>query len=180
MVPGKQCFGSALVSIRIQIRILFFTSMRIHIRVPIQGAKPMRIHADPDPDPGQTLTSQKVGFWHENYWPISLFVDPDLHSQYWSGSRRAKSMRICRSGSETRLVSERFYMNMRLLYPVQRQEVERTGDLEHPQAPLCLVHRPEHKSHLRAGIQRLFFRAWIFKELLRNKLSLTLGGSEVL
>jgi hypothetical protein len=37
-----------------------FASMRIQIR--IQGAKPMRIHADPNPDPGQP--SQKVG--HEN------------------------------------------------------------------------------------------------------------------
>ncbi len=31
----------------------------------IQGAKPMRIHAGPDLDPGQTLLSQKVQFWHE-------------------------------------------------------------------------------------------------------------------
>jgi hypothetical protein len=68
------------------------------------------------------------------------------------------------------LVSEGYYMNVivHLLDPVQRQEVERAGDLEHSQAPLCLVHRPEHKSHLSAGSQYLFFRAWIFKELLHN------------
>ncbi len=46
IVPVKPCRGSALV----------FTSMRIRI----QGAKPMRIHADPDP--GQILASQKVDF----------------------------------------------------------------------------------------------------------------------
>jgi hypothetical protein len=67
-------------------------------------------------------------------------------------------------------------MNMNLLDPVQRQEVERAGDLEHPQAPLCLVHRPEQKSHLSASSQGLFFRAYIVKELLRDKkLSLILG-----
>ncbi len=62
---------------------------------------------------------------------------------------------------------------MRLLDPVQRQEVEWAGDLEHPQTPLCLVHGPEHKVHLSAGTQGLFFRAWILKELLHNNLSLT-------
>jgi hypothetical protein len=35
-----------------------FTSMRIRTK----GAKPVWIHADPDPDPGQTLPSRKVGF----------------------------------------------------------------------------------------------------------------------
>jgi hypothetical protein len=42
-------------------------SMQIRIR--IQGAKPMRIHVDPDPDldPGRTLMSQKVQFLHEEY-----------------------------------------------------------------------------------------------------------------
>ncbi len=44
ITPLKQRRGSALV----------FTSMRIRI----QGAKTMRIHADPDP--GQTLALQKV------------------------------------------------------------------------------------------------------------------------
>jgi hypothetical protein len=41
------------------------TSMQIRIR--IQGAKPMRIHADPDLDldPGRTLLSQKVEFLHK-------------------------------------------------------------------------------------------------------------------
>ncbi len=46
-----QLSGSALVSLRIRIRMLD------------PGAKPMRIHADPDP--GQTLKSQKVEFLHE-------------------------------------------------------------------------------------------------------------------
>jgi hypothetical protein len=32
---------------------------------PDQGAKPTRIHADPDP--GQTFKSQKVEFLHEKY-----------------------------------------------------------------------------------------------------------------
>jgi hypothetical protein len=32
----------------------------------IQEAKPMHIHADPVPDPGQTLLSQKVGFDMKN------------------------------------------------------------------------------------------------------------------
>ncbi len=39
-----------------------FISMRIQIR--IQGAKPMLIHVDPGPGPGQTLKSQKVEFSH--------------------------------------------------------------------------------------------------------------------
>jgi hypothetical protein len=36
----------------------------VPFQIRIQGAKPMRIHADPDP--GQTLPSQKVYFPHEN------------------------------------------------------------------------------------------------------------------
>jgi hypothetical protein len=44
-----------IVSTRIRIRL--FTSIRILIRIRIQGAKPMQIHADPDP--GQTLLSRK-------------------------------------------------------------------------------------------------------------------------
>ncbi len=45
LVRNFECCGSALISMRIR----------------IQGAKPMRIHADPDPDtyPSQTLKSQK-------------------------------------------------------------------------------------------------------------------------
>jgi hypothetical protein len=39
-----QCYGSALVSMRIWIQV----------------ATPMWIHGDPDPDPGQTVKSQKV------------------------------------------------------------------------------------------------------------------------
>jgi hypothetical protein len=47
---GFQCgFGS---------RSSFSISMRIRIR----GAKPKRIHADLDPDPGQTSKSQKLNF----------------------------------------------------------------------------------------------------------------------
>ncbi len=38
------------------------------IRIRIQVAKPMRIHADldPDPDSSQALKSQKIKFLHEN------------------------------------------------------------------------------------------------------------------
>jgi hypothetical protein len=51
------------VGIRIGwIRIQLFISMRIRI----QGAKQMRTHADPDPDPGQTLKSQKAEFFMKN------------------------------------------------------------------------------------------------------------------
>jgi hypothetical protein len=42
---------------------VFFISVRIQIRIRIQGAKPMRIHADLDPDLFQTLKSQKVEFF---------------------------------------------------------------------------------------------------------------------
>ncbi len=38
-----------------------------NFRVRIQRAKPMRIHAATDPDPGLTLRSLKVEFLHENY-----------------------------------------------------------------------------------------------------------------
>ncbi len=44
-----------------RIWIQLFVSMRIRI----QGAKPMRIHVDPDPD--QTFKSQKVEFLQEKY-----------------------------------------------------------------------------------------------------------------
>jgi hypothetical protein len=46
---------SVFVSMRIRIRL--FSSMQIRIRIQNQGAKSMQIHADPDP--GQTLLSQK-------------------------------------------------------------------------------------------------------------------------
>jgi len=56
-----QCCGSVLVSMRIRDQLL--TSVRIQIR--IQGAKPMRIHADPYT--GQNFTPQKVDFLNEKY-----------------------------------------------------------------------------------------------------------------
>ncbi len=62
------------------------------MRIRIQEAKPMRIQADPDPDPGQTFKSQKVEFLQflpdlfVNFWSISMLQDPDPHSQYRSGS----------------------------------------------------------------------------------------------
>ncbi len=87
---------------------------------PDPGSKPMRIQVDPDP--GQTLPSRKVGFWHEkhslrryiqytkvgrqsilngwksglfvNFGSISLLKDTDPHSHHGSGSRRANSMQI--------------------------------------------------------------------------------------
>jgi hypothetical protein len=43
----------------LQIRIQIFTSMRIRIK----GAKPMRIHADPEP--GQNFALKKVKFLNE-------------------------------------------------------------------------------------------------------------------
>jgi hypothetical protein len=49
--------------IRIQ---FFFISRTIQIRIRIQGANPIRIHTDPDPDSGQTLKSQKVEFSMNN------------------------------------------------------------------------------------------------------------------
>jgi hypothetical protein len=48
--------------VHIQIRIQLSFSKRIWIQ--IQGVEPLRIHADTDPDPGQTLKSQKV----ENFY----------------------------------------------------------------------------------------------------------------
>ncbi len=42
--------------------------IRTHLSAdPDMEAKPMRIQADPDPDPGQTFESQKVEFLHEKY-----------------------------------------------------------------------------------------------------------------
>jgi hypothetical protein len=54
-----------MVSMRIRIKP--FISMRTQIRIRIQGAKPMRIYADPDSDPAQTYKSQKDEFIHEKY-----------------------------------------------------------------------------------------------------------------
>jgi hypothetical protein len=77
--------------------------------------------SNPEPDPGQTRKSSKVDIlqikilrlWvkkqtyegakafvtQETYfiytdWLISMLLDPGLHSQYGSGSRTAKCMRI--------------------------------------------------------------------------------------
>ncbi len=47
-------------------------SMRIQIQ--IQGAKPIQIHVDPDPD--QSLKSQKVEFYHEKYTSIKKRTVP--------------------------------------------------------------------------------------------------------
>ncbi len=58
MLSFTQCFGSALVSMQILNWIHLFTSMRIRIL----EVEPMQIHADQDPDPVQTLPSQKDGF----------------------------------------------------------------------------------------------------------------------
>jgi hypothetical protein len=46
-------------------RIQLFISIQIRFRT--QEAKPMRIHAGPDPDPSKTLKSQNVEFLHEKY-----------------------------------------------------------------------------------------------------------------
>jgi hypothetical protein len=51
------------VSMRSRRRIQIITSIRIRI----QEAKPILIPAVTDPDPGQTLLSEKVGFLHEKY-----------------------------------------------------------------------------------------------------------------
>jgi hypothetical protein len=59
-----QCCGSALVSMGIRIQL--FISMRVWIG--IQDAKPIRIHADPVPDHGQTLKEKKVGFFYEKIY----------------------------------------------------------------------------------------------------------------
>ncbi len=73
----------------------------------------MRIHANPDPYPGQldfdTTNTLYVSICDKTYetyferleirfiskfWSFSLLLDPDQHSQYGSGSKGAKSMRI--------------------------------------------------------------------------------------
>ncbi len=75
---------SALVSLRIRIKFIF--SLRIRIR--IQGAKPMRIRRFKNP-----FERQETRFICY-LWSISMLLDPDPHSQYRSGSRTAKSIRI--------------------------------------------------------------------------------------
>ncbi len=68
--------SSAVLWIRIgvmRIWIQLFNSMRI--RSWIQGATPMRVHADPDSDPGQTLLScchQKLDFYMKNLYVGNL------------------------------------------------------------------------------------------------------------
>jgi hypothetical protein len=47
-------------------RIQLFTSVQIGFRIRIQGAKPMKTHADPDLDPDQTLPSKKLNFCMKN------------------------------------------------------------------------------------------------------------------
>jgi hypothetical protein len=47
----SQCCGSALGSMRIRIQLFITTRLRIRIL----GAKPMRIHADLDPDPDTSV-----------------------------------------------------------------------------------------------------------------------------
>jgi hypothetical protein len=56
-----ECCGFALVSTRIRIQL--FISMQIRI----QGAKLLRIHADRDPVPCQTVKSQKIEYLYEKY-----------------------------------------------------------------------------------------------------------------
>ncbi len=60
----SQCCGSALGSMRIRIWLFFITTW---LWIRIQGAKPMRIHADldPDPDTSQALKQgwKKPGFF---------------------------------------------------------------------------------------------------------------------
>jgi hypothetical protein len=108
----KQCFWSALVSMRIRIQLLTL----MHNRT--QGA-----NADPcgSGSSGFAVTKSEILTWkiyfmyvirHKHtyvgttaiqwlnirffflFWSISLLLDPEPHSQYGSGSRRAKSKRI--------------------------------------------------------------------------------------
>jgi hypothetical protein len=105
----KSLFLKPVFRIRIgfRIRIQLFTSRRIHIR--IQGAKPMRIHADPNADHGQTLLSQKVGSWHEKYTFRRYYVIKHTYvglkaSLKGSGFRESQiNADRCGSGSETLL-----------------------------------------------------------------------------
>jgi hypothetical protein len=46
--------------------VLCCVSALVSMRIRIQGAKSMRIDADPDPDPGQTLKSRKVEYYMQN------------------------------------------------------------------------------------------------------------------
>ncbi len=63
---------------RIQIQIF------ISIRIRIQGAKPMRIYADPDP--GQILKSQKVDFYMKNILKVgkrSKTIPAKVQKPFW-------------------------------------------------------------------------------------------------
>jgi hypothetical protein len=93
----KQCFGSALVSMRIWIRIQLFTSMQIQIRIRIRGAKPIRVqvrlcsHKKLDFDLKYTSVGENLFWkaWNQVYLLILVnFLPPG------SGSRRAIAMRI--------------------------------------------------------------------------------------
>jgi hypothetical protein len=52
------------------------------MRIRIQGAKPMRIHKDPDSDPGQTLSHRRLNFYinSSKIMSISMLLDPDSHN----------------------------------------------------------------------------------------------------
>jgi hypothetical protein len=109
--PGPHpvlCCGSAVIQCGSGSSLL--VSLRFRIR--IQGAKPMRIHADPDPVYFLHKKILKDAIGQKTYlrmynsfvwkafirlfWSMSMLLDPDTHSQYGSGSgsRTAKSMRI--------------------------------------------------------------------------------------
>jgi hypothetical protein len=76
--------------------------MRIWIQIRIEGAKPVRIYANPSPDPGQNLPSEKLNFMLVKGRKIHpTYVGPGLFVKFWFnllaprfGYRRAKSMRI--------------------------------------------------------------------------------------
>ncbi len=63
-----------------RIRIQLFISMRIQIRIQIQGAKPIRIHADPEPD--QTSKSQKVEFYMKNIPYLKKVIGQKTYGTY--------------------------------------------------------------------------------------------------
>ncbi len=53
----------------------------ISMRIRIQGARPIRNQANTDPNPGQTLKSQKVEFLHEKY--RSKYVKKHAYEGTW-------------------------------------------------------------------------------------------------